>query len=325
MARIKMPIGATQVVLAARAKPKWIPPALLQAPGGLYPMLSAAYEVDEYRLDAGWPVAVPDIDIRIHVLASCDGEVLAQRDDPLSLQTNADFRWVADSNYWDPVAFQWTAMSGDVSPWVADPAEAPTLYPTYQYTVGNERFTDVTVLNFDSDTNDFLTNDFSEVMGGVMGYTVIMVLNPNSIYGNDPNIVSNALWSPDSLSGAYAAFTIQDQAVYLNTETGAPQKGPSIGDSLADTAPMYLALVVNRPQTTIYAGPGTSSIRSKGLVAGTAPESLSTQFWLGNSPLSGAGSMDMALMDLGVYANPLTKAEVLAEFATLSGSYGGNK
>jgi hypothetical protein len=34
--------------------------------------------------------------------------------------------------------------------------------------------------------------------------------------------------------------------------------------------------------------------------------------------------MDMALLDLGIYGNPLTKADVVAEFTSLSSIYGGD-
>src|SRR5262245_25688426 len=103
-------LGTTGVTLAARAKGRKIPPALLQVPGGLYPMYSAAYEVDEYRLLNGWPTAVPPLDIRIHCLVSADGEKLTVRDSPLGVVTEASYRWVADFNYYDPIALQWTPV-----------------------------------------------------------------------------------------------------------------------------------------------------------------------------------------------------------------------
>ena len=55
----------------------------------------------------------------------------------------------------------------------------------------------MTALNFDSNTDDYMWNDLDLFMGGVSGYTVLMVLSPNSIYGNDDAIDNNALWGPD--------------------------------------------------------------------------------------------------------------------------------
>ena len=62
---------------------------LLNVPGGLYPLKSAAFEVDEYRIMAGWPVPVPDCDIRIQCLVSAEGDVLGNRDSPTALITEA--------------------------------------------------------------------------------------------------------------------------------------------------------------------------------------------------------------------------------------------
>src|SRR6185503_15416974 len=101
------------------------------------------------------------------------------------------------------------------------------------------------------------------------------------------------------------------------------QMGVAVGSSLRSPAPSYLAMVVQRPTTTLYAATGPTRILSKSLPAGAAPESLSTRFWLGNGPLVGTASVDMALLDLGIYANPLKKEEVAAEFAELCKVYGG--
>lgn len=109
----------------------------------------------------------------------------------------------------------------------------------------------------------------------------------------------------------------------MTTEEEIGQMGVAVGSSLRSPAPSYLAMVVQRPTTTLYAATGPTRILSKSLPAGAAPESLSTRFWLGNGPLVGTASVDMALLDLGIYANPLKPSEVAAEFAELCKVYGG--
>ena len=286
-------------------------------------MRSAAFEVDEYRLMSGWPVVVPSCDIAVPVLVSGAGLALDNRDSPTALTTNADLRWVADDSYYDQVSLLWRSIQGN-STWASGPTNAPVLLSDYAYRVGDEMFTDMTVLNFDSDTASYLTNDLSLLMGGTSGYTVVMVLSPNSFYGNDPNVVSNGLWGPDSTDGSWAAFMVSDQRVWMVTEVYTGQPGVAIGDGLNSSAPTYLALVVNRPQTTLYAGPGPRNVAMRSLVAGARPEPLSTRFWLGNAALPGVGTMDMALFDIGIYANPLSKSQVVSEFALLSQIYGGD-
>jgi hypothetical protein len=62
----------------------------------------------------------------------------------------------------------------------------------------------------------------------------------------------------------------------------------------------------------------------KALAAGAAPEPLSTRFWLGNGPFLDSATMDMALLDLGIYGRPLSQAEVVSEITSLSTVYGGD-
>jgi hypothetical protein len=324
MAVVLIKPGKTEIQLTARGRANRVPPALLNVPGGLYPLRSAAFEVDEYRIMAGWPVPVPEHDIRIDCLVSAEGDVLGNRDSPTALITDADLRWVADTSYYDQVACQWTPIQGDSSPWLTTPEHAPSLITDYEYRVGDERFVGMTALNFDSDTTDYMWINLDLAMGGTDGYTVIMVMNPNSIYGNDTSEVDNALWGPDSTEGAWASFTVKDQSLYLTTESLPAQKGVAIGDSLDSTSPCYVALVVGRPQTTLYAAPGPAKVLAKSLAAGEAPTPLSTHFWLGNGPSPTSGTMDMALLDLGIYGNLLSRDQVVSEITKLSTIYGGD-
>jgi hypothetical protein len=324
MATLALVPGKTEAQLTARARGQRIPPALLNVPGGLFPLQSAAYEVDEYRILSGWPVPVPDCDIRIECLVSAEGDLVGNRDAPTALVTGADMRWVADTAYYDQVTLQWIPIQGSSGPWLTSVDHAPTMVTDYEYTVGDERFTSMTALNFDSNTNDYMWINLDLFMGGTSGYTVLMVLSPNSIYGNDDTVDNNALWGPDSITGAWSMFTVKDQAVWMRTEEMPDQKGVAIGNGLNSTALTYLAMVVGRPQTTLYAASGPSKVLTRALAAGAAPEPLSTRFWLGNGPFLDSATMDMALMDLSIYGKPLTKAEVVAEITTLSTVYGGD-
>jgi hypothetical protein len=324
MAAVPVTPGRTEITATARSRAHRTPPVLRDTPGGIYPLKSAAFEVDEYRIMSGWPVPVPDGDIQIQCLVSAEGSVLSARESPLELVTAADMRWVADSDYYDQTTLQWTPVQGGVSPWVSPAGNEPTLFTDYEYSIGDERFVGMTVLNFDSNTIDYMTNDLSLVMGGTSGYTVLMVLSPNSIYGNDSSVPSNALWAPADTSGSWTAFKVTDQAVWCATEVMPSQKGVSIGNALDSNAPTYLALVVRRPQTVLYAASGPSRLLVKRLATGEAPMPLSTDFQLGNDPFPTSATMDMALMDLSIYANPLSKDEVLAEITLLSSAYGGD-
>lgn len=322
MVQVPIKPGKTEVKLLSRGRAYTIPPILQDVPGGLYPMYSSSFVVDEYRLMGGWPVPVPEGDIRIDCLVSAEGNVLANRDAPTELTTAADMRWIADSNYFDVTSLRWTPIQSTVSPWETTVAHAPTLITDYEYRIGPERFTNMSALNFDSNTNDYMWNNLGLTMGGISGYTVIMVMSPNSVYGNDSTVYSNALWGPEAADGGWVMFTVRNKAVYLTTDNTLEQMGVAIGDALASPAPSYLALVVSKPLTTMYASSGGAQVLSKSLTAGAVAESLSTYFWLGNAPFSTTATMDMALLDLGIYGGLLTKSQVMSEFAKLSQVYG---
>lgn len=407
MAILPIRAGQSNGQIIARGRATTVPPLLANVPGGLYPFYSAAFELDEYRMKAGWPVPVPDGDIEIPCLVSAEGTVLANREAPSSLITNANMRWIADTNYYDQTTLRWTPIQGGSSPWETSPEHAPTLVTDYNYRVGDERFNDMTALNFDSNTNDYMWINLNLYMGGIQGYTVIMALCPSSIYGNDVTTPANALWGPDTTtitvvvnttrqafltgvvldsgnyvidwgdgnvdsdttltqrvhsytangnytiqivgpngylvtiggvqvtsgaaSGPYTTntsgagwvlVTVKGRQMFLTTDATAEQPGVAIGEALASSAPSYIALVISRPQTTMYALTGPNRMLSKSLTTGPVPVPLNTRFWLGNSPFTGSASMDMALLDLGIYGTLLTKNQVTTEFALLSQVYG---
>jgi hypothetical protein len=334
MAVIAVKAGYTNVTAGVTARPGVVPPALKEAPGGLYPLKSSAWEIDEYRILSGWPVPVPDYDIHCEVMVSADdGSTLDNRDAAAGIVTGADLRWLADDSYWDQTSLTWTALQGEAPPWTAAANRTPTLVTDYDYAIDDERFTSMTVLNFDSDTKDYLACDLGGIMGGSLGYTVIMVLNPNSIYGDDPTVVEKALWGPPYTGDPahpypntnWVMFSIRERAICMTTERSPRQVGPSIGDFLATDRPCYVALVVRRPTTAIYVATGPSNIRLKSLaVNGRASDTMDTRFWLGDAAATDSGTMDMALFDLGIYANPLTQTEVKTEFGLLSQAYGGD-
>jgi hypothetical protein len=326
MAVKQMKPGSTAITARAITKAAVLPKQLLEVPGGLYPLHSAAFEMDEYRLMAGWPVPVPDYDIRVQTLMSADGTMLADRDPPTSLVTGADYRWIADDSYWDLTSLRWAPIQGEAPPWTAMPGSDPTLVTDYAYTVDDERFTEMTALNFDSDTADYLACDLTQIMGGSQGYTIIMVLSPNSVYGNNDDVPANGLLGPmgdTSSPPGWFSLKIRGNYLWLDSDDSTDQKGVSIGQGQRTNAPMFLAVVVGRPQAVLYAASGPSSLLSRRIPTGDASRALRGDFWLGRTPMTPA-TADMALFDFGIYGDMLSAAAIGAEFAALSTIYGGD-
>lgn len=306
----------------------------LELPRGLYPLKSSAWEIDEYRIKAGWPISVPSCDIRSLTLASAVGSIVGSRDTPTALLTNAEVRWVADDDLWNPTTLRWVPLQGSEPVWETSVAYAPSLITNYEYRIDDERFMEMSALNFDSDTRNHMWANFSYTFGGSSGYTVIMVMSPNSAYGNDLDVPYNGLWCPggttpagdtfaEPLEDHWTSVTMQGQYLYLETEQVARTRGISIHQQLSSSAPTYIAMVITRPQTILYAGTGPNNIQSKTMLTGSEPVPLNGKVALGRSNGDVLHTADMALFDLGLYANVLTAAEVQREFAILSRAYGG--
>lgn len=311
-------------------------PAVTEVPGGLYPLHAAAFQIDEFRIMSGWPVPVPPHEIRTNVLVSCYGEILSTRDAPEQINTGAYIRWIADEQYFDPDALRWTPLQAGGTEWRSSVEYLPTLIEDYSYRLGDELFTHVSALNFDTDTRNHMWANFAASFGGGTGYTVVMVLSPNSVFGNDPAQPYSGLWCQggptpvgdtftETVSDPYwANFTMQSHYLWMTTETRSAARGVSVNNPLSRTAPSYLAIVNTRPDVTIYVGTGPSNIQSKTLPTGTDVVPQNSGIVLGRSTGDVLHTMDMALFELSLYANPLTATEIRDEFALLSRAYGGD-
>jgi len=333
--RIK-PAGV-EVTLESKVQVISSPEEAATAPGGLYPLITRAFEMDEYRLMAGWPVSVPPYDIRANTMISATGEVLGDRDDPTSVVTDALVRWVADDQFYNPTTLTWTALQDTIghNQWTTSTDYAPVLIEDYQYRIGNEVLYR-SALNFDSDARKHMWIDFSATIGGSSGYTVIMVVSPNSVYGNNEDVLYNGLWCPgrpspgtdtftETIDPNWMSVTMQGHYLYLETESKGRTRGISINPALSSNTPMYLAMVFDRPTTTFYVGEGPSSIRVKTMPTGTTEAlPLDGGITLGRTPGDVLHTADMALFDLGIYADRLSAPEIEAEFAVLSQAYGGD-
>lgn len=329
--------GKATILSTARAKPHAIPKQLADIPGGLYPLKMAYWETDEYRIANGWPVSVPDMDIRATTLVSAEGETLAYRDQPRGLVTGAMTRWIADDEMYDVTDLRWHPVQADQPLiWETAPDYAPTFINDYEYRQGNEVFIR-DGLNFDSDSYEHMWCNLSTAIGGASGYSVIMTASMNSVYGNNLDLPYSGLWCPgyptpavgeaiaEAPAGGWVSLTLQGDTLYLETDQSARTKALSIANLVATTAPVMIALVIGRPYTTVYAARGPSSISRAALNVGDRSVPLDGNVVLGRSSGDILHTADMTMMDLGLYPTQLTPAQVKREFALLSGVYGGDQ
>jgi len=321
---------------SATANARPVPSPLHEAPGGLFPIRFAVHELDEYRMAAGWPVSVPECDIVARTLASADGEVIGYRQRPLDLITDAMVRWVADPDYYDETSLVWRPYQSSLDIVFETGADfAPTMITDYDYRVGTERLY-MSAMNFDSDSREHFHANLSGVVGGGSGYTVIMAVNMNSVYGNNLDIPYSGIWCPgfpapggqdtfeEPISNGWISITLQGQHVFVESEQTKRVPVLAISEMLSQSAPMYLALVLGRPNTYIYAGTGPSGIRSATTYTGEATP-LTGDVLLGRSNGDVLHTADMSVLDLGFYPDRLSAIEVNAEIAKLAAIYGGDQ
>jgi hypothetical protein len=326
MAVKRMTPGTAAIRLEARTKLNETPPPRGEAPGGLYPMIARAFEVDEFRLKHGWPVPVPKYDIHADTMISASGEVFTDRDDPTAISTGALLRWVADANTFDETSLRWSPVqnnTGSPSYFQTSVQHAPVLIDNYEYRIGDERFYR-DALNFDSDSANHMWGDFTTTIGGSSGYTLIMVLSPNSTFGNNVAVPYNGLWCPQDTENAFMSLTMQGRYLYLDTEAIPRTRVISIDPALNTNAPLMVAVVFGRPETYFYVGPGPSAVRVQSMPTGSYPVALSNSYLLGCATGDTTHTADMALFDLSIYADRLTAPQVADQFALLSQAYGGD-
>lgn len=327
--------GRTSVTLNARCRFDTQPPLVFDAPGGLVPLRIAVYELDEYRIKNGWPVEVPDHDIRATTLCSAEGEMVTLRPVPDQIRTDALMRWIADDEQFNIDDLTWRALQrGADLEWKSSVEYMPSFISDYTYRVHSEVFTR-RALNFDSDTRNHMWMDMSTVMNPT-GVTVIMVLSPNSAYGNDVSVPYNGIWCfgteppgtdifDEVPNGSWFDITLMGNFIYLETDQTPKTRGPGLNDQLTSNSPMYLVLSLTRPNSFIYVGSGPSSMNRVAIPTGIDQFPLDNKIVLGRSTGDVLHTADMALFEVGLYSDVLTDSQVMAEVAKLSRCYGGDR
>lgn len=303
-------------------------------PDNLYPIALAAYSMDEYRLLAGWPTSLPPFDVHAETAISSEGEILSYRENPSHVEINALARWIADEDdTFDLTALTWTPYqpSYDVV-WTTSVDYAPTYVTEYEYRVGQESFL-ASVINLDSDSQQHFWANINPLIGGGSGYSVVMVVNLHSVYG-DTDHPFVGIWCPGGSTpdadtfvedpGNYMSVTLRGHSLFLGTEQTAPTRVLPISDLLSEPTPFYLAMCFGRPNATIYAGAGVAALRSGTVYTGNEITPLSGNVVLGRSNGTRLNTADMGVLEVAVYSHQLSTEEVGAEVSKLAAIYGGD-
>jgi hypothetical protein len=337
MAALTAKLGSTlsaivQVTSRARLQASVQSPLVYETPQGLNPLRLTIYEVDEYRILSGWPVAVPAQSVHATTEFIASGSSTEIRPDPVDIKTDAHSRWIASTEFYDTSTYRWNNVNPESGLfWQTSAEYAPAVLTEYEYRVGDERFK-MEALNFDSDSKQHLWMDLESV--APYGYTVIMVMSPNSVYTNDADVPYNGIWTTGSATppatttwsetrSKWWDLEIQGYYLYLDTWQTRRTKALPLANHLESKAPLYLAFNTERPKSKIWVGEGPMSIRKMSVPAGKDLRVLDDGVVLGRTTGSTLNTADMVLLDLGVYTGQLSDDEVRTEISKLAQAYGG--
>jgi len=326
--------GKTQVTAKGRGSVHKKTKDQVDPPGGLYPIRMSAWATDDFRIANGWPVSIPDYDIKARTLVSAEGEVLAYREQARDVVTSADLRWIADDEYYNLTDLQWYPHQAETPiNWSTSAEYAPTYLSDYEYELRSEVFVQE-ALNFDSDSTEHMWTDLTQALGGVAGYTVIFSVSPSSAYGNNLETPYAGLWCPgqptvepmsEAPEGGWVSLTLQGNTLYLQTDQTRRKPAMPISDLLSTAAPVMIAMVIDRPYISLYAGRGPSGVTKVRVDSGSDVVPMDGRVVLGRSNGDLLHTADMTLMEINLYSEILTGEEVRDEFSLLSSIYGGDK
>lgn len=306
----------------------------------LVPFRLAVYDVDEFRMDGGWPEAVPSLDVHTHALVSAAGEIVEFRPDPTAVTTQADVRWIASSDFYNTITGRWApaaSVYGDAA-WQTAADFAPVMIEETSYRIG-KRILFRDAIQFNQTSHDHFWSDFTPALRNLQGYTVILVASlrasSNTVEGTveysgllspgttTPPLIGGNTFTEAAPSGA-ASLQIRNGKLCVSTTPGAEfQTGPSISSFLSSSAPVYLVYSVGAPHVRVTVGSGPTSMSTTTFVYPT-PQVQNLNVVLGRTTGNVDHCASMLLYDVGLYADQLTDAEITAEIAALSASYGGS-
>lgn len=319
-------------VQASFRSPSLPPEGVLQ---NLVPIRSQVVTLKDYRVRMGWPVKVPVVDVRSQSLASVTGIRLADRIEPIEVVTGAAARWCGYPGTYDDDAHVWRPIVGDLGTyrWVSSEDFAPAYVEEFKYQVGKELLSRG-ALNFDATNRDHMWSQFTGGLVNSTGYTVIMVVWLNSALGNTDNREFSGLWCPggpvpdpdedtwDESDITGYSLMLERLGLVVDTENGQGTQGLNASELIATARPIYVAVTFGHPTTTIYGSLGPGTTKKYTASTGSEEHAQSLQVVLGRSNGSLLNTADMALFDLGLYADVLTDEQVEAEIRLLAQSYG---
>lgn len=291
------------------------------------------YDPPDFRMLKGWPMAVPDYDVRVEALVDVEGITLAVRPNVYDLDISSDVRWIADANSFSDINLTWYPYQSQLGtlPWQSAPQWMPTLVEDYTYVLGNEQFT-TPLVNFDAVSAEHMWCNVTALEGSY-GYTIIMVCNLNSVYSGEEETNHNGIIGNGYPTTQFGILDDEEDFIenpwqaLINTSsliirTDSDRGETPIGDLISRTPPCYLAFAVGRPEFEFYAARGPMTITPNTVSSGELGVPFSSSLVLARSFGDTLHTADLAVMEIDLYARKLDKFEVKREITRLAKFYG---
>lgn len=287
--------------------------------------------VGDYRIRQGWPVATPRFDVRSRAMVSVSGFSQKERPQPLDITPESAIRWIADDDYFDETAGDWTAVQGANYGfrWKSTIEHQPTFRQEVAYYVGKELFRH-SAISFDSYRAEHMYANIG-AMGGSSGYTVVMAMVLNAAYGNAPQRQKIGLWCPGGAPEAADEWEEGDVGFEASIENGylgvnvpgiIREEGVRMASFIEAPRIVYVAMAFGSPLSHVYACQGPSNISRKSFYV-SEPVDASLNVVLGRTTGSLLHTADMAVFDINVYPDTLGFDDVKNQVSLLSQVYGG--
>ncbi len=161
-----------------------------------------------------------------------------------------------------------------------------------------------------------------------------MVCTLNSVYGNSDRsyagISSNGKPTVgrgilnEEFDSPFETRLINNRIVFKPKNYTVTDQYIGVGDLITRNPPFYFVVTLGRPKTTMYVASGPRDIRRVDISAGDEADPFSGSLVLGRSLGDTLHTADMAVMELGIYADRLTPSQVRTEISLLSSVYGAD-
>lgn len=284
------------------------------------PVHTQALIPDDAPLLGGYPTPAP-LWVRAQTLVSTSGIVLSSgRPEPEEVDLDSDVRFIAGTDYVDPLTGIWTPYQSNRQNWYFQPEDLtnPPELDDLSYLSGPEVIQNTGVR---ISGGSALLARFNSEMDSMNAFTVSIAMDPNPSTGEYSVLDWHSEIAPPD-PGERLALWLNDKIDYF---WGANGNSVDQVTSLSKTSPLFLTIVIDPPLISVTASYSTRHSFTTSKVAKTVPSSTWLRWRLGGydagQPVPGATS-DFSIFEFNFWDRVLTTAEITSVVSVYASIYG---